>query len=455
MNAVVIGASMAGLTAARVLSDRFASVTVLDRDALPVGPADRRGVPQGAQPHVLLVSGLRELESMFPGFSADLIATGATAFDTGTGLCTFRYGRRWPRAASGLDLVTASRPQFESVVRGRVAQIPGVTIRDGVSVASLAGTGDRITGVVLDDGTTIDADLVVDASGRGSRSDRWLSALGFPTPEPIEIKIGVTYTTRLYRRAAGGLDGWQAAMILPTAPHEQRIGLALPIEGDRWIVTVGGWHIASPPADAAAFDEFAASLPDPIIADLIRSAEPLTDPVTHRFPASRRRDFAALEPLPAGFVTVGDAFCSFNPLYGQGMTVAVMEARLLGAVLDHRGGPTEAMARDYYRAAATLIGTPWQFAVGGDFSFPATTGPRPRGIAVSNWYGRKLALASQVKPDINTAFVRVQQLIDPPTVLFRPSMIARVLWHTRPIAGIKVATPATTTARGTSGARGR
>jgi 2-polyprenyl-6-methoxyphenol hydroxylase-like FAD-dependent oxidoreductase len=455
VNAVVIGASMAGLTAARVLSDRFATVTVLDRDTLPVGSANRRGVPQGGHVHVLLASGLRELEAMFPGFADELLAAGATPFDTGTGLCTFRYGRRWPKEPSGLDLITASRPQVEAIVRSRVAQVPGITIRDGVSVASLIGGSDRITGVVLDDGSTLDADLVVDASGRGSRSDRWLSELGFPTPDTVEIKVGVTYTTRVYRRRPDELDGWQAAMILPTTPHQQRLGVVVPIEGDRWLVTVGGWHIDAPPTDAEAFEQFAATLPDSIVADLIGTAEPLSDPVLHRFPASRRRDFQLLDRLPAGFVTVGDALCSFNPLYGQGMTVAVMEARLLGAVLDDRGGITEAMARAYYRAAATLIGTPWQFAVGGDFSFPRTTGPRPRGIAVSKWYARKLALASQVESDINTSFVRVQQLIDPPSVLFRPSLIARILWLTRPFGGIKVGAMEPEESRVASAARAR
>jgi 2-polyprenyl-6-methoxyphenol hydroxylase-like FAD-dependent oxidoreductase len=432
MTAVVIGASIAGLTAAGVLADRFGSVTVLDRDTLPDGVAPRRGVPQSAQPHVLLVSGLRELEGMFPGFEDELTAAGATRFDGGSGLCVYRYGRRWPKTPTGLDLVSASRPQIESVIRDRVAKLPGVSIRDGVSVASLTGTDARITGVVLDDGETIDAELVVDASGRGSRSDRWLSALGFPTPEPVEIKIGVTYSSRLYRRSPGELEGWAAALILPTAPHEQRSGMVIPIEGDRWLVTVGGWHITSPPTGAAEFDEFAAALPDPIVADLVRTAEPLTDLVTHRFPASRRRDFAKLERLPGGFVTTGDAFCSFNPIYGQGMTVAAMEARLLGAVLDQRGTTAEAMARDYYRAAARIIATPWQFAAGSDFSFPATTGARPRGIAVSNWYGRRLGMASQIRPDINTLFFRVQQLLDPPSVLFTPKLIARVLWLNRP-----------------------
>jgi 2-polyprenyl-6-methoxyphenol hydroxylase-like FAD-dependent oxidoreductase len=432
VNAVVIGAGMAGLVAARVLSERFDTVQVLDRDQLPDGGTPRRGVPQSAQPHVLLVSGLRELDGLFAGIGDELTAAGATRFDAGLGLCTFRYGRRWPKAATGLDLVSASRPQLEAVVRDRVAALPGVTIRDRVTVTELFGDGDRVTGVALDGGRRLPADLVVDASGRGSRSDRWLAALGFPSPERVEIKVGVTYTTRLFQRRPGDLAGWNAALILPTPPAEKRYGLVVPIEGDRWLVTVGGWHIGSPPADAVAFDAFAESLPDPIVAELVRQGQPLSDPVIHRFPASRRRDFDRLDRLPGGFVTAGDAFCSFNPIYGQGMTVAAMEASALAAALDRHGSAAPDMARDYYGAAAALIATPWQFAVGGDFCYPQTDGPKPRGIAVSNWFARRIALASQIAPDVNTTFYRVQQLIDPPSVLFRPRFAARVLWLNRP-----------------------
>jgi 2-polyprenyl-6-methoxyphenol hydroxylase-like FAD-dependent oxidoreductase len=300
-------------------------------------------------------------------------------------------------------------------------------------VTELAGSADRITGVVLDTGETLTADIVVDASGRGSRSDRWLAALGCPPPGQTEIKIGVTYTTRLYRRRADDLDGWQATLVLPAPPEENRSGLVLPIEGDRWIVTVGGWHIDTPPATAAEFTAFARSLPDPIIADLVDRAQPLNDPVVFRYPASRRRGFDRMDRPPAGYVALGDAFCSFNPIYGQGMTVAAMAAGALGAALDrHDGAATATMARDYYREAAGLIATPWRFAVGGDFSFPQTTGPRPRGITLSNRYARKIALASQVEPDINATFFRVQHLLQSPSVLLRPAFMARVLWLTRP-----------------------
>jgi hypothetical protein len=203
--------------------------------------------------------------------------------------------------------------------------------------------------------------------------------------------------------------------------------MALPIEGDRWLVAMGGWHLDPPPGDAATFAEHARSLPDPIVADLIATAEPLGGPLVHRFPSSRRRLFERLETVPAGFVTLGDAMCSFNPIYGQGMTVAAMEA----VALDRLGAASSDEVRAYYRAAAELIAVPWRFAVGGDFGYPQTIGPRPRGMKLTNWYARRIALAAQVDRDVNATFQSVQQLLTPPEALFKPRMIARVLRQAR------------------------
>jgi 2-polyprenyl-6-methoxyphenol hydroxylase-like FAD-dependent oxidoreductase len=426
--AVVIGAGMAGLAAARVLSDRYATVTVLDRDTLPDGAAARRGVPQSAQPHILLVSGLHELTALFPSFDDELTALGGIRFDTGTGLATYRYGRRWPAEPTGLELVSVSRPLLEWVLRRRVAALPGVQIRDQTAVSALAGTDGTVTGVVLDSGETLSAALVVDCSGRGARADRWLAALGLPAPELVEIKIGVSYSTRIYRRHPDDLPGWQAAFTLPAAPHEKMSGLVLPIEGDRWLVSMGGWHLSEPPADAAAFENHAKALPDPLVAGVLGRAEPLTEVTMHRFPSSRRRLFEKLERRPAGYVALGDAICSFNPIYGQGMTCAAREATALGRTLDrHEGRADDAMARDYYTATAAIVATPWQFAVGGDFTYPETTGPRPRGIKISNWYARQIAYASQIDAGVNTVFGQVQHLLTPPDVLFKPAFIVKVL----------------------------
>jgi 2-polyprenyl-6-methoxyphenol hydroxylase-like FAD-dependent oxidoreductase len=423
---------MAGLAAARVLSDRYSNVTVLDRDTLPDGPEPRRGVPQSSQPHILLVSGLRELTDQFPGLDDELTALGGVRFDTGLGLCAYRFGRRWPAARTDLDLVSVTRPRLETVLRERVAALPGVAIRDQVAVSGLAGSDGVVTGVVLDTGETLDAALVVDCTGRGARSDRWLAALGVPAPAQTEIKVGVSYATRVYARKPGDLQGWQGALVLPVAPREKRSGFALPVEGDRWLVSIGGWHVPDPPADAESFERCAKDLPDPIIASLISRAEPLTDVMIAKFPSSRWRHFEQLTHLPTGYVALGDAICSFNPIYGQGMTCAAKEASTLGAALDahgRRAGPET--ARQYYAAAAKIVETPWQFAVGGDFNYPETTGPRPRGIALRNWFARRIAYASQVDPEVNATFASVQHLVTPPEVLFRPRFVVRVLRQAR------------------------
>jgi 2-polyprenyl-6-methoxyphenol hydroxylase-like FAD-dependent oxidoreductase len=423
---------MAGLTTARVLSRRYSTVTVIDRDTLPFDASPRRGVPQSAHPHILLVSGMRELSALFPGLDDELITAGGSRFDTGTGLCVYRFGRRWPSAPTGLELVSVTRPQLESVVRARVTALPGVAIRDETAVSGLAGQADRVTGVVLDTGETLGAALVVDCTGRGSRSDRWLGALGVRPPEQEEVKVGVSYSTRLYRRRPGDLNGWQAAFTLPTPPGERVSGVAVPVEGDRWIVAIGGWHLPDPPTDAPSFEAHVRSLPDPILPGLIDKAEPLSEVSVARFPSSRRRLFEKLGDPPAGYLALGDAICSFNPIYGQGMTCAAREATALGRILDqHHRTPGTEMVRAFYAEAAEIIKTPWQFAVGGDFTFPETTGTRPRGAAVRNWYARQIAYASQIDPEVNTTFASVQHLLTPPSALFRPAFAARVFRQAR------------------------
>ncbi|MCY1142792.1 FAD-dependent monooxygenase [Actinoplanes sp. Pm04-4] len=427
--AVVIGAGTAGLTAARVLSERFGRVIVLDRDSLPDEAVPRRGVPQGSQPHILLAAGMRELNARFPGFEGELIEAGGTKFDTGTGLCTYRLGRRWPSAPSGVDLVSATRPLIEGLLRRRVVKLPSVTIREQVAVSGLTGSAAGVTGVVLDTGETISAGLVVDCSGRGARSDRWLTALGLATPSQLEVKVGVAYASRLYRRRPGDLPDWSALFTLPTSPGERVGGLALPVEGDRWLVGIGGWHFPEVPTDAGTFERFASELPDPLLSEVIARAEPLSDVVVTKFPSSRRRLFERLEEPPPGYVALGDAVCSFNPIYGQGMTCAALSSSALGAALDSDSGT--AMARKYYAAVSVIVDTPWQFAVGGDFTYPQTSGPHPRGIRLRNWYSRQIAYASQIDPSVNRAFSRVQHLVDPPSVLMRPEFALRVLRKAR------------------------
>lgn len=438
-HAVVLGAGIAGLTAARVLADRYAQVTVVDRDQLPDTPEPRAGVPQGHHGHVLLLAGQRAIEGLFPGVLDELTTAGAVRFDLGEDLIFYRLGLVWTRFNIGFELVSATRPLLESVLRRRVRALPTVTVRAGTAASGLVSSGETVTGVRLDDGTALTADLIVDATGRSSRSDRWLAAMGLPTPAVSEVKAGVRYASRFVRRDPSDLGGAAGMFLLPTPPAEKRAGLVLRVEGDRWLVSMGGWHGQAPGADEHDFMAHARTLPLPDIADLMERAEPLTDIAAYQFPSSRHRHFERLRRLPAGYVALGDSVCSFNPIYGQGMTCAALAAVALGDSLDRHGHASAAMAADYYRRTGDLIKVPWRFAVGGDFLYPETVGTRARGVGLLNRYSLKIQQAAQVSPEIRRVFTSVQHLLAPPEVLSKPGMVLKVLRAARsapaPVSG--------------------
>ncbi|MFG2951605.1 FAD-dependent oxidoreductase [Streptomyces adustus] len=423
--AVVIGAGIAGLTAAKSLSEAFEAVVVVDRDELPDGGRPRRGVPQGQHSHVLLVAGQRALEELFPGLGEELVAAGAQVFDSGADLHLYRLGAAWNPVHSGQPFVSMSRPLLEYTIRRRVEALPNVTVRPGTSVSGLGGADGRVSEVVLD-GERLSADLVVDSTGRGSRSDRWLAALGFPTPEVEEVKVNVGYVSRIYRRTPGDLEV-KAAFVQPTPPAEKRIGAALLIEDDQWLVSVGGWHRDYPAATEDGFLAHAESLPDPIIAKLVRQAEPLTEPVAFQYPANRRRHFEELEEVPAGYLALGDAICSFNPLYGQGMTCAAQEALALGRLLAEHEGVTADLARAFYQEAAGVLFVPWQAAIGGDFDYAETAGRRPYAAELFGRYSTQAQLAAQVSGEVRKVILSVQHLLASPMALWEPSLTAEIV----------------------------
>jgi 2-polyprenyl-6-methoxyphenol hydroxylase-like FAD-dependent oxidoreductase len=430
-HAVVIGGSIGGLVAAQTLAARYGQVTVLDRDTLPDGAQDRRGVPQSPHAHALLIRGRLALEELFPGLTDELVAGGAVPFDPGDDLLFYQMGALRVRYRSGKLGTSLTRAFLESTLRQRVSSLPNVTVRDQVSVCGLTGVPGRVTGVELDDGAPLRADLVVDATGRsGTRTDPWLDRLGFPAPEVTTVKIDVGYTTRLMRRKPGDLpDGALLYLMSATPPHDKRAAAAFAVEGDRWVVTLGGWHRRHAPVDPAGFAEFADRLPFPYLADLVANAEPLDDLDARKFhyPMARRRYFEKLRRLPGGYVALGDAICSFNPLYGQGMTVATLEALELGRRLDRHGGASAGMAGEYYRKAAKIIKTPWQMSTGSDFMYPETVGPRPPGTDLTNRYVRQVMLASHVSPRVHDVILDVQHLLAPPAAIFHPVTLARTL----------------------------
>jgi 2-polyprenyl-6-methoxyphenol hydroxylase-like FAD-dependent oxidoreductase len=422
-HAIVMGASMAGLLAARALSDHFQHVTILERDLLPTTPDHRRGVPQARHTHGLLAGGREQLERMFPGLTQQAIDGGAVPSDIVESCHWFISGGRMAQVHSGLEALGLSRPFLESIVRQRTLAIPNIATRQGVTVEGLVTSADqsRVTGIVLN-GEPLAADLVIDATGRASKTPLWLKDLGYPAPPEEKIEIGVRYTTRHFLRRPTDLDGKMAAIIPPT-PGPKRGGVMIAQEGHRWTVTLIS-HFGEPaPEDLAGFIAWSGTLPAAYIYNVIRHAEPIGEAAQAGMPASLRRRYEALDRFPQGFLVIGDALCSFNPIYGQGMTVAAMEARALSETLAE---PGPALARRFFTRAARAVDAPWTMAVGNDLRMPETIGPRTLPVRLINWYVTKLQRAAHTDGVLACAFHRVGNLLDPPASLLRPHLAWRV-----------------------------
>ena len=430
-HAVVIGGSMAGLLAARALTEAFERVTVLDRDALPAGIEGRRAVPQGRHAHALLPHGQACLEALLPGFGAELIAAGAPSCESLAETRLVIGGHRLARASTGVHSLLASRPFIEGHVRRRVRALPGVDVIGRCDALGLVASpgGDRVTGVRIlraADGSAeeiLPADLVVAATGRAARVPAWLEQLGYPLPAEERLPIGVSYASRHVRLPDGSLRPDKLIMI-GAVPERPRTLFLFAQEGGRWILSLGGYGEHRPPGDAGGFAAFAATVAPPDVHDAIAAAEPLDDVATHGFPASVRRRYERLRRFPAGLLVTGDAICSFNPTYGQGMTVAAAQAVALRECLEHGA---DDLARRFFGAASAPVDHAWQMSVGADLALPQVQGRRPARVRLVNAYLRRLRARAENDPVVATAFSAVVGMREPPQRLLRPAVAARVL----------------------------
>ncbi|WP_460340808.1 FAD-dependent oxidoreductase [Actinoallomurus acanthiterrae] len=427
-HAVVVGGSMAGLLAARVLSAHFDRVTLIERDRFPAEPVFRAGVPQARHVHVLWTRGREIVEVLFPGLEDTLRAAGALVVGVPADVL-WLTSAGWRRRFDATELLSCSRPLLDWAVRRRLTGPPDdgrapVDVLEGRHVTGLLPQGRDVTGVVLGSDGELRADLVVDATGRGSRAPSWLEALGYPAPPETRVDPLLGYASRYYAIPRGFDADWKALYLQADPPATRRTGGLFPQEGDRWLCSLSGAGRDYGPTGEDAFLAFARGLRSPVLYEAIRDAEPLTPITAFRRTANHRRHYERLRAWPRGFVVIGDAVCAFNPIYGQGMSVAAVAALALDRSLREPGPGFE---RRFQRGVARSAAGAWLVATGEDLRYRETEAAHVRlRTRVINAYVDEVVATANVDRHVCERLVHVLALMAAPTSLFAPTVLARV-----------------------------
>lgn len=424
---LVLGGSVAGLLAARVLRDHASEVVIVERDDLSGGSATRRGVPQGDQVHGLLARGLEQIEALFPGITQEMFDDGAEVADPGIDLHWYVDGM--PKPPSGIGQgVACTRPFLEGHLRRRLTALHGVRIVRG-RAEGLTTSGGRVDGVTLSgadqEGEHLGGDLVVDCTGRSSRIDQWLAAMGYDAPPQRRVNVDLGYASRFYTRAPDErLGGARAVISITENLDRPRGAVAFPVEGGRWLVTVGGYHHDRPTSEP---DDYASRLGEDPCRALRQFADrddTLSDVSTYRYPASVRRDFHRCRRFPGGLLAAGDSVASFNPIYGQGMTSAALHSATLANYLAS-GAPPHEPALRYFRRLRPVVNSVWTLSTSADFRLSHVTGDRPRGVRVAHGINDLYTRATLRDADLHGLFLRVLNLQERPEMMARPDHLIR------------------------------
>jgi 2-polyprenyl-6-methoxyphenol hydroxylase-like FAD-dependent oxidoreductase len=422
---LVIGAGIAGLLAAAALSPHVRDVLLVETDALADGPGPRGGVPQGAHSHVLLVRGRAVFEKLMPGLDAELAMHVPDEVDWTRDCIIVSPAGEVPRFPSPIVSRPCTRPLLEWCVRRRVAALPNVRIVQA-KVDALLWEGDRVVGVACPH-AEMRSTLVIDASGRRSRMPEWLQSNGFRAPEETVVNAHLGYATRTFARTDAVRD-WKGLLISTRVPHNPRSGVLWPIENDQWLVTLGGMAKNHPPTDTDGFLAFARGLASPLIHDAIATAQPTSKIHGFRNTENRWRHYERLVRMPEGLLLLGDGICAFNPIYGQGMTVAALQAEHLAHLIATRTANMDGLWRAYRQALPRIIEPAWLLATSEDCRWPSTEGG-DRGVLgrAQHWYiDRFMDLTPRSAPMVET-FLSVMHMARPPSALAAPAIVARVL----------------------------
>ena len=444
--AIVIGGSIAGLTAARVLAAHFDRVIVLERDALEQRPAVHKSTPQGNHIHTLLLGGLQAMSSLYPGFVERLHKMGAVPIRAMSDFAIF-FGNGVSAAKTfslsgtvkeprdfGFNLYSQSRELLEHCIRECTLETPNLTLWSAAMARQLDYDAQSVRGVRCgEDGReeTLAADLVVDAGGRGSHAPRWLKEMGFEAPEETSIGCDFAYSSARFRLPDYSGEPERYLLFVGPPPRFTNGAIMAPIENDIWQVSLGGRFGDYPPADEAGFMAYVkSSIPVPKLAELLRNAERVSPITHHRFPTSVQRHYERLGAFPERLIVLGDAVSSFNPVYGQGMSSAVLQVKQLEKLLGERaanGGGLEGLAAGFFPRAADVISAPWILAAGADFAFPQTKGERPPNLAEGRSYFAALDALTAEDPEVHRMVFEVFGLVRPLSALTSEPLLSRVL----------------------------
>jgi 2-polyprenyl-6-methoxyphenol hydroxylase-like FAD-dependent oxidoreductase len=431
--AIVVGGGIAGLAAARAVSDRFRQVVILDRDELPDGAAPRPGVPQGKHPHGLLVGGLEALEQLFPGFGDELRQAGAVPIDRGFDVLYELPGQDpWPRIRFAHTTYSMTRPLLERTLRRQVERLENIKVRGGCRVLSIIGEAGA--GAATDicyrtpEGKleTLQSDLIIDASGNGSLTLEFLKASRRRSPVEESIGVNMHYSSGLFDRV-DIRDNYKIAYTLPNAPEDSRGGLIMPAENDTYQVVMIGRGEEIPPIKESEYRSYARKLWTPTVYNAIKDAKLLTEIAPASLHQSRWRHFAQVTDFPRGLLPIGDAICRFNPTYGQGMSVAARQASLLFDLLGRSNSDLlSTLAKDFLTKAEDLIAGPWAMSAVPDFVYPETTGVRPKNLEEILNFQKGLGRLAARDADVFELLMDVRHLLKPLNALDDPSIVSRV-----------------------------
>ena len=437
-HAIVIGGSIAGLITARVLSEFFEQVTILERDEIEDRPAIHKSVPQGHHLHALLNGGQQVLADLYPGFTNDLRGLGANRVAVGRDVVWYLPdGKAFSATGSirepfdvGLHGYCASRGLIEYVIRRRTQEVPRIHAETGRAVRELLSRNGRISGVRCADGRSVEGDLVVDASGRASHAARWLVAAGRSEPRKTTIGVDTAYSTANFR-VPEWYDGESIVFITGPAPQFTRRCYLIRIENGSLLVSLIGRFGDCPPTDREGFLAFAKELHSDLAWRIIKDGEQLSPIAHHRFQASVQNHYEELSSVER-FIAIGDALCTFNPIHAQGMSAAARQAGALREILSQhlfREPELDRLAGAFYSKAAELNGTPWNLAAAFDFAFPQTRGARPAGAEERTRYFAILDRLQAVDPEIRRLMIEVFHLVKPLSMLLEEPIQSRVRAH--------------------------